>query len=82
MLCYHCRYASNCSIFRELYRASNDFCINECKNYKDTKEYKYQKIAEHDDLMHLIYDYFTGKVEGGYSEEDIKTAITIAMINL
>jgi hypothetical protein len=57
---------------------SKDFCINDCKDFDDASTYKYRKIAENDDLMKLIYDYFTGNVKG-YSEDVAKEAITSAM---
>ena len=64
MLCYHCDKASSCSTLRTLYSMSRDFCINECKDYNQTLRTKYKNIAKNDDLMHLIYDYFTGQLEG------------------
>lgn len=82
MLCYHCRNAEVCDIFRNLYSASNDFDINQCKNYEDASQYKYKKIAYHDDLMHLMYDYFTGQVDGDYSDEQVRDAIAHAILNL
>ena len=82
MLCYHCKYASTCTVFREVYRVSSDFCINKCRNYQDVSEYKYQKIADHDDLMHLIYDYFTDQIKGGCSADEVKDVIINALLNL
>lgn len=82
MICYHCEKASGCKVFRSLYSMSKDFNINDCRDYDETSNYKYKKIAEHDDLMHLIYDYFTDQVVGYYSEEQIKAAITSAMWDL
>jgi hypothetical protein len=54
---------------------SNDFSINDCRDFDDASTDKYRKIAENDILMKLIYDYFTGNIEG-YSEEEAKKAIT------
>ena len=63
MVCYNCKNVNTCEIFLALHYMSSDFCINECKKYEDESKYKYKKIADHDDLMHLIYDYFTLKVD-------------------
>ena len=81
MICYHCTKASGCSVFRSLYSISKDFCINDCRDFDDASAYKYKKIAENDDLMRLIYDYFTGNVEG-YSEDETKKAITSTIWSL
>ena len=80
MICYHCDKAVNCTTFRKLYSMSNNFCINECENYKGSSE-KYKKIAENDKLMLLIYDYFTGKLVD-VSESKAKEVITSAMWSL
>ena len=81
MICYRCDRASSCPTFRTLYSMSKDFNINDCRDYDEASQYKYKKIAEHDDLMHLIYDYFTHQVEK-YIDEEIKQAITNALLNL
>lgn len=81
MLCYHCDKAISCPTLRTLYSMSKDFCINDCNDYNETSKNKYKKIANNDDLMHLIYDYFTGKLEG-YTYEEAKRAITSAMWSL
>ena len=78
MICYHCTKASDCPTFRTLYSMSKDFCINDCRDFVDASDYKYRKIAENDALMRLIYDYFTGNIEG-HSEEEAKRAITGAL---
>lgn len=78
MICYHCKKAESCPTFGILYSMSNDFCIDDCRDYDDASNYKYKKIAENDDLMRLIYDYFTGNLEG-YSEDEAKKAITSVM---
>jgi hypothetical protein len=80
VICYHCDKAEGCMTFRNLYSMSNNFCINECENYKGASE-KYKKIAENDQLMHLIYDYFTGKLVD-VSESKAKEVITSAMWSL
>lgn len=82
MLCYHCQKVQECPIFRKLYTKSADFSINDCKDYVSTGKYKYRKIAENDELMCLIYDYFTGQVKGEYSDEEIRQVITSTMWNL
>jgi hypothetical protein len=60
---------------------SNDFSVNECRDYEDMNKYTYRKIAENDCLMHLIYDYFTGQVED-ISDEQCREAIINALWNL
>lgn len=82
MVCYNCSKASSCKMFRELYTMSNDFCINDCREFDEVSKYKYRKIAERDDLMHLIYDYFTNQIEGNYGEEEVKKAIVSALLDL
>lgn len=79
MICYNCTKASNCSMFRTLYSMSQDFCINDCKDFDEVFNYKYRKIAENDDLMKLIYDYFTGNLEEWCSEDMAKEVIINAM---
>ena len=80
MICYGCNKASGCSVFRQLYSKSKDFSINQCEDYNEANN-AYKKIAMHDDLMHLIYDYFTGQLEG-VSESEARKAITSNMWNL
>ena len=61
---------------------SKDFSINDCNTYEKDSAYKYKRIAENDELMHLIYDYFTKQIEGEYSDEYVKEVITTAMWSL
>jgi hypothetical protein len=87
MICYTCEKIGECSIFQNLYKISNDFHIDDCKDYIEVSKYKYRKIAEHDDLMALIYDYFTNQVNiedigEEYTYEEIKDVITRAMWQL
>lgn len=82
MLCYSCEKIGGCHIFQKLYSTSNDFYINDCKDYIGASNIKYKKIAEHDDLMALIYDYFTNQIGEEYSYEEIKEVITKAMWQL
>lgn len=79
MICYDCRNLGNCSVFRQLNSLSSDFSINNCKDYNEENYYK--RIAEHDDLMHLIYDYFTGRLKG-VSEAEARKAIECNMFYL
>lgn len=81
MICYSCNKASECPTFRKLYFTSKDFCINDCNDYDSVSRYKYKRIAENDNLMHLIYDYFTEQLEG-HTYEEAKRVITSAMWNL
>lgn len=80
MICYRCNKASGCSVFRKLHSMSDDFSINQCEDYNEANN-TYKKIAMHDDLMHLIYDYFTGQLSG-VSEEEAKKAIVSNMWSL
>lgn len=87
MICYSCEKIGECSIFQKLCKISNDFCINDCMEYIKASEFKYKRIAEHDDLMALIYDYFTNQIDKEelpreYSDEEIKECITKAMWRL
>ena len=61
---------------------SKDFSINDCRDYDAVAKYTYKKIAQNDNLMRLIYDYFTGQVEGGYSDEEVRKVITSEMWSL
>jgi hypothetical protein len=61
---------------------SKDFSINDCRDYDAVAKYTYKKIAQNDALMRLIYDYFTGQVEGGYSNEEVEKVITSEMWKL
>ena len=80
MICYSCNKASNCYAFKKLNSMSDDFSINKCEDYNEAKN-AYKKIAMHDDLMHLIYDYFTEQLEG-VSEKEAKRVITTCMWDL
>ena len=83
MICYHCKNISSCKIFQTLYDTSKDFSINHCTNYEDAQAYKYKRIAEHDELMHVLYDYFTNQlVDVNLSDDEIKDRITKAMWRL
>ena len=82
MICLHCNKICECHIVQTLYSMSNDFCINNCKNYDEMPGRKYIHIAEHDDLMALVYDYFTGNLKYDINEDEAKEAITRAMWNL
>lgn len=73
MICYKCNQAKNCAVFKKLYNMSNDFSINQCADYNESNN-KYKKIAIHDELMHFIYDYFTGQLVG-ISEKEARKAI-------
>lgn len=75
MKCYSCKRASVCPLLNALYKKSTDFSIKQCGDYEAVPQYEYRKIAKHDELMHLIYDYFTGQVEGGYSDEEVVNVI-------
>lgn len=83
MICYHCKNIGSCKTFQTLYDTSKDFSINHCTNYEDASAYKYKRIAENDDLMRLIYDYFTNQIEDvNLSYDEIKDVITRIMWGL
>lgn len=83
MICYHCKNIHSCKTFQTLYDTSKDFGINHCINYEDDPAYKYKRIAEHDELMHVVYDYFTNQiVDVNLSDEEIKDRIAKAMWRL
>lgn len=86
MICYSCEKTNSCSTLRNLRSLSNDFVINKCKEYAAPKD-RYKKMAEHDKLMRLIYDYFTAQIEYGngvndISKEDIERYITSMILDL
>lgn len=86
MICYSCDKANNCLMFKNLCSLSNDFVINKCKEYTAPKD-RYKKMAEHDKLMMLIYDYFTAQIEygdgiNGISKKDIERYITSMILDL
>lgn len=81
MICYHCKNADTCSLFRHAYSMSEDFEIRQCKNYEEASRYKYKLIAKNDGLMCLIYDYFTDNIVG-HSKEEAERAITCAIWSL
>ena len=80
MICYKCNKAKSCSVFKKLHSMSSDFSINQCECYNELHN-TYKKIAMHDDLMHLIYDYFTGQLKD-VSEEQAKKAIISNLLSL
>ena len=82
MICYNCENVNTCDIFHAINFSSDDFCINQCKYYDDACKYKYKRIANHDNLMRLIYDYFTDQVQGDYSEQEVKDTIINTILNL
>lgn len=81
MICYHCKNADTCYLFRHMYSMSEDFDIRQCKNYDEVSKYKYKLIAKDDELIHLIYDYFTDNIVG-HSKEEAERAITSAIWSL
>lgn len=79
MICHRCQHAYNCSTLR--YAFKEEFSIDSCKNFIVAPQYRYKRIADNNELMRLIYDYFTGRIEG-HSEDEVKAAITRAMYEL
>lgn len=82
MICYRCKRGRICPLFQRLYNASKDFSINDCKDFDEELSCKYKKIAENDDLMHLIYDYFLGQVEVNATEEEVVRVIKRELLGL
>ena len=82
MICYYCEKVQSCPTYRKLYNISKDFSINDCKDFDEVSKYKYRHIAEHDELMHLIYDYFLGQVEVDATEEEVVRVIKNALLEL
>lgn len=83
MICYNCTKVHNCPIFRKLYTMSNDFCINDCKDYDKASDDRYKKIADDDDLMRLLYDYFMGQIkEEDYTDDIVKAAVRNRLMNM
>lgn len=82
MICGRCAKVKDCPKFQRMYFDFEDFSINKCQYFEDEEKYRYKKIAEHDDLMHLLYDFFTEQVEGDFSDEEIIRVIKHAMWNL
>ena len=82
MICYRCKNVHVCPTFQGLYNASKNFSINDCKYFKEEPSCKYKKIAENDDLMHIIYDYFLGQVEIDVTDEEVVKVIKRELINL
>lgn len=79
MICYYCEKVYTCDLVR--FANKENFEISKCENFSEMPEFKYKRIAEYDELMKLIYDYFTGKVEG-HSDEETKEVLTRVMRNL
>ena len=82
MICYRCKNIHKCASFQTLYDTSKDFSINDCKHFDEELSCKYKKIAENDDLMHLIYDYFLGQVEVDATEEEVVRVIKRELLKL
>lgn len=82
MICYRCKKVHDCPTFQTLYNASKDFSINDCKYFYEELSCKYKKLAENDNLMHLIYDYFLGQLEVDVAEEEVVRVIKRELLNL
>ena len=82
MICYRCKNVHVCSAFQTLCDVSKDFSINDCKHFDEALECKYKKLADNDDLMHLIYDYFLDKLEIDVAEEEVVRVIRRELLKL
>lgn len=79
MICCRCQHAYTCSTFRCAF--NEKFSIDGCERFIVAPQYRYTRIADNKELMHLIYDYFTGRIDEG-REDEAKAAITRAMYEL
>ena len=83
MICYSCENIKECSLFHDLHvNCAGNFVIKKCINYDEISATKYKHIAEHDDLMALIFDYFTGNLKGQYDYDYAKECIIKALRRL
>lgn len=57
MICCNCENLERCLTLKELLKVSNNFDINDCKNYETSSD-KAMKMVNNKELMTLIYDYF------------------------
>lgn len=75
MICNKCENAAKCEHLR--YAFDNDFTIESCKYFELNKIFKYTKIAENENLMLIIYNYFTEDEElySLYTKEEIENKI-------
>lgn len=82
MVCYKCNNFITCSHPR--YAFENDFAIKDCRNFNLADCYKYMGIAKSEELMLLIYNYFTEEEElfSLYTKEEIEGKIREAIKNL
>lgn len=82
MICAKCKKAITCDHIR--YAINHDFNINSCKNFILDDIYKYVKIAEDENLLLLIYNYFTDEKElySLYTKEEIEEIIRGEIKNL
>lgn len=79
MICFNCKNVSKCSL--ALAAFEGEASIDSCKTFIPNNKYAYREIANNDDLMHVIYDYFLNNIDeetlndhGGY--EGIKALIS------
>lgn len=82
MNCYKCDNFLICN--HPKYAYENNFTIEDCKNFSLSDCYKYMKIAKNEELLLLIYNYFTGEEElySLYDKEEIEETIRKAIKNL
>lgn len=84
MLCYSCEKVKSCHTFQTLYAMSKDFEIKDCRDYDAVSTDKYKLISQNDDLMMLLYDYFTDNLKLPYeiSDEEIRKRIKEALLEM
>lgn len=78
MICAKCNNLRSCDI------VNHSININSCKNFILNDIYKYLKIAENEDLLLLIYNYFTNEEElySLYTKKEIEEKIQKAIKSL
>ena len=83
MICYTCEKVESCPTFQTLYAMSKDFEIKDCRDYEKNSSVKYKLIAEHDELMRLLYDYFTDNLDlPGVDDQEVHRVIRKAMLDM
>lgn len=85
MLCYTCERVHNCPTFQTLYAMSKDFEIRDCRDYAKNSTVKYKLIAQDNELMRFLYDYFTDNLDScskNIEDDEIRRIIRQRMLDL
>lgn len=81
MDCCSCDNINKCEVFNTVFAVSDNFTINDCKNYRNSA-IAYKKIAENDALMCLIYDYFLRRIDGKFRDSEVREVIERELLKL